>query len=266
EKRALLADLLRKKAAKARTFPLSFAQQRLWFLDQFDSGSSLYNISRALRLRGTLDVAVLQQAVNALVARHESLRTNFDSVDGEAVQVISPSRELEISVTDLTDISDSEREPEARRLATIESRRPFHLAQDNLLRVSLLKLDEQDHLLLLITHHIISDGWSQSVLVRELSTLYEAFSNNLPSPLAELSIQYADLAQWQRRRLQGEVLAEQVDYWRRQLAGAPNVLELPTDRPRPVIQTFNGAHYSMDLPKGLCDSLRELSLREGATS
>src|SRR6266498_22226 len=265
EKRALLADLLRERGAKGRTVAVSFAQQRLWFLDQLEPGSSSYNVSRAARMRGRLNVPALRQTVNALVARHESLRTNFGSVEGEPVQIVFPSREAELCTIDLKGLEFPERETEARRLALVASQRPFDLAQDQLLRVSLFQLDEQDHVLSLVMHHIISDGWSMGVLLREIRALYEACANNRPCPLPRLPIQYPDFALWQRQRLQGELLEKQLEYWKRQLAGAPAVLSLPTDRPRPAMQTTNGAQYSRDLPGALCDSINELSRREGAT-
>jgi amino acid adenylation domain-containing protein len=265
EKRALLAELLRKKAAKTRKVPLSFAQQRLWFLDQLDPGSASYNISRAVRLKGELNLQALRQALNFIVARHESLRTNFTSVEGEPGQIIATSREVELQPLDLRGLPQGERESEARRLASEASRRGFNLAQDDLLRAGLFRLDDQDQVLLLVMHHIVSDGWSMGVLFRELSALYEAFSNSRPSPLPELPIQYGDFARWQREWLQGQALEEQVSYWKEQLAGAPAILELSTDRPRPAIQTFTGAYHTSVVRKELTESLNELSRREGVT-
>ena len=265
EKRALLAELLRKKAAGARQVLASFAQQRLWFLDQLDPGTPLYNISRAVRIKGQLNVEALQQALNSSVARHESLRTNFTSIDDEAVQIIAPAREIEIELVDLGELPEGDRENEARRLASEAARRPFNLAQDPLLRAALLRLDDQDQVLLLVLHHIVSDGWSMGILFRELETLYEAFSHSRPSPLPQLAIQYGDFARWQRDWLQGQVLEDQVNFWKQQLADAPAVLELSTDRPRPVIQTFNGAYHTSIVGKELTASLNELSRREGVT-
>ncbi|HXM36670.1 MAG TPA: amino acid adenylation domain-containing protein, partial [Pyrinomonadaceae bacterium] len=265
EKRALLAELLRKKAAAVRTVPTSFAQQRLWFLDQLEPGTAFYNISRAARMKGRLDLPALRQTMNALVARHESLRTNFGAGEGEPVQIISPPREMEIPVIDLKGLSPEEREGEARRLAVEASECSFNLAEDQLLRASLFQLDEQDHVLLLVMHHIVSDGWSMGVLFREIGMFYEAFANKRPSPFTALAIQYPDFALWQREWLRGEVLQEQLDYWKKQLAGAPAVLDLPTDRPRPAMQTFNGAYHLTVLQKRLRDSLDELGRRDGAT-
>src|SRR5713226_961607 len=243
-------------------FPqLSFAQKRLWFLDQLEGAGGSYNISRAMRMKGGLEVAALQQALTAIVSRHESLRTNFELLDEEPVQTISPPRPLEISLVDLRcrpEVTLQERIGELLR-------QPFDLAHDQLLRAGLLKLDEQDHVLLLTMHHIVSDGWSMSVLFREIATLYEAFVNHQPSPFADLPIQYRDFAAWQREWLQGDVLKPQVDYWKKQLDGAPAVLELPTDRPRPPLQTFNGACHSIVLPQRLSESLSELSRHADVT-
>ena len=264
EEQSLLAGLLREKAARARTVPASFAQQRFWFLHQLQGGS-LYNISRAIRLKGHLNVGALRQSLNEIVARHESLRTSFDSVEGEAVQIIAPFRELELAIVDLRTLGLEEREAEARRLAAVASLQPFDLAQDQLLRVSLFQLNQQEHVLMLTMHHIISDGWSMGVLFRELGILYGCFANGQTSPLSELPIQYSDFALWQREWLQGDVLEGQLDYWKKQLAGAPSVLELPTNRPRPAIQTFNGAYYRKQLPHHLMESLNKLSRSEGVT-
>src|SRR6266567_7493269 len=265
EKRALLADLLRKKDSQPRKAPLSFAQQRLWFLDQMESGSASYNISRAARLKGRLKLGALRAALNAIAARHESLRTNFVSVEGEPFQVISALREIEIAELDLQMLPQDEREHEVQTLILEAACRAFDLAADNLLRARLFRLGDEDHVLLLTMHHIVSDGWSMSVLFRELAVLYEAFSNSLPSPLPELPIQYGDFARWQRQWLQGPVLEEQISYWKEQLAGAPALIELPTDRPRPAIQTFNGAYCTSVLSKEVTESLNELSHREGVT-
>jgi len=265
EKRALLAELLRKKAGGARQVPASFAQQRLWFLDQLDPGTPLYNISRAVQVKGRLNLQALQEALNFIIARHESLRTNFASIDDEAVQIITPAREIQIELLDLGGLPQGIKKSEARRLVSEAARRPFNLSQDLLLRAALYRFDDQDQVLLLVLHHIVSDGWSMGILFRELETLYEAFSHSRPSPLPKLPIQYGDFARWQREWLQGQVLEEQVNFWKQQLGGAPAALELSTDRPRPVIQTFHGAHHISMLGKELTDSLNELSRREGVT-
>jgi len=183
-------------------FPTSFGQQRLWFLHQWEPGTPLYNMPRSFRLTGRLDIAALEQSVNELVRRHESLRTFFSVVDGQPLQVITPNLTVTLPVMDLSSLTDAERESEALRLATEEARHPFDLSRGPLLRVTLLRLAEQEHVLLLTLHHIVSDGWSMGVLFRELSVLYEAISNGKPSPLAELPLQYPDFAVWQRERLQ----------------------------------------------------------------
>ena len=220
---------------------LSFAQERLWVLDQLEGPSATYNISAGLWLSGPLDVRALERSLREIVRRHEVLRTSFPTVEGVAVQVIAPVLEVGLPVVELQGLGDGERDTEVRRLAAAEARRPFDLARGPLLRVYLLKLGEEDHGLLLMLHHIIADGWSREVFVRELSALYPAFSTGRPSPLAGLPIQYADFAAWQRGWLQGAVLEEQLGYWQQQLAGAPGLLELPTDRPRPAVQGFRGA-------------------------
>jgi len=246
-------------------FPASFAQQRLWFLDQLEPGSSLYNHLSAIRLKGALSVEVLQRALNEIVARHETLRTTFATVDEEPVQIITPALSAPLSVIDLNEVPETEREAEAQRLVREEAQRPFDLAQGPLVRASLLRLGDEEYILLLAMHHIVSDGWSAGVLFREIAVLYEAFSTGKLSPLSELPIQYADYAVWQREWLQGEVLEKQLSYWRGQLTGAPPVLELPTDRSRPAAQSFRGACHSMVFSQSLTQALKGLSLREGVT-
>ncbi|HEU4433459.1 MAG TPA: amino acid adenylation domain-containing protein, partial [Pyrinomonadaceae bacterium] len=245
--------------------PLSFAQQRLWFLSQLEPDSPFYNIPAALRLRGQLDVAVLEQSLNEIVRRHESLRTNFRSDKGEPVQIISPFQPLSLELEDLSGLAQDEKRDRLRELAANEARRSFDLAAETLLRLRLVKLAENEHVLLLTLHHIISDGWSVRVLVRELSQLYAVFLRGEPSPLAELTLQYADYGVWQREQLQGERLDQELGYWREQLAGAPQVLELPADQARPAVQTYRGAQCSLSLPAELMSGLRAVGRREGAT-
>ena len=246
-------------------FPTSFAQRRLWFLDQFEPGSPYYNIPSAVRLRGRLDVRALERSVEAIVERHESLRTTFAMVDGEPVQVISPRSNVRLAVADLRPIDKELREKEALDLANREARRPFDLSTGPLFRVTLLVLDDDDNVLLLTMHHIVSDGWSMGVLIEEISTLYDAFSKGQPSPLPELPIQYADFAEWQREWLSGAVLEEQLNYWKERLGDIPPVLELPTDRPRPAVQSSRGSEESIVLPRDLTDRLKALGKEEGAT-
>ncbi|HEX8271925.1 MAG TPA: condensation domain-containing protein, partial [Longimicrobiaceae bacterium] len=204
--------------------PLSFAQQRLWFIDQLEPGSATYNMPFPLRLRGSLDVGALEGALAELVRRHESLRTVFGMVDGEPVQVIQPAGERRLEVVDLRDGAEDEREAEARRLVGDDARHPFDLARGPLLRTTLLRLDEAEWVLLVNMHHVVSDGWSMGVLTREVSALYGAFSEGRPSPLPELEVQYADYAAWQRAWLVGETLERQIAYWKERLAGAPPLL------------------------------------------
>ena len=244
---------------------LSFAQQRLWFFDQLEPGLSAYNIPAAVRLKGPLNLAALEQSLNEIVKRHESLRTTFGQVDGRPTQVIAPTLTIKLPVVDLRKLPASERETEVRRLVTAEAQRPFDLSQGPLLRGTVLRLGDEEHVGLLTMHHIVSDGWSTGILVRELATLYVAFCAGGSSPLPALPIQYADFAHWQRQWLQGEVLETQIAYWKQQLAGAPALIDLPTDHPRPAVQTFRGAHQSLVLPRHLQEGFKALSRQEGVT-
>ena len=248
-----------------RDLPLSFSQQRLWFLDQLAPGNSFYNVPAPVRLTGDLNVTALQQAIAEVIRRHEVLRTVYRTVEGSAVQVISGSFPFTLPVVDLRRLSEDEREAEVTRLAVEDARQPFDLAQGPLFRVTLLQLGDEDHVLLSTSHHIISDVWSRGVLMREVAALYHAFAEGRPSPLPDLPVQYADFAYWQRQQLQGEVLEEQLSYWKRQLAGSPSVLELPTDRPRPAIQSFRGAELAVALPEELTKAIVDLGRQEGAT-
>jgi alpha-ketoglutarate-dependent taurine dioxygenase len=244
---------------------LSFAQQRLWFLDQLEPGSNAYNMGSAVRLQGTLDLSALEQSFREVIRRHEPLRTRFGVVNGVAAQLIDDAPEFSLPVLDLSTIAEDEREAEARRVATEEAQRPFDLSTGPLLRASVLRLSDQQHVLLCTMHHIISDGWSMGVLIRELTTLYQAYARGEQSPLPELGIQYADYAHWQREWLQDEVLEKQLSYWKQQLNGAPAVLELPADYPRPAVQTLTGETYAFTFPPDLTKSLEDLSRREGVT-
>src|SRR5215213_792412 len=243
--------------------PLSFAQQRLWFLDQIERGNAAYNVARVVRLNGNLNVAALERSLDEILRRHEILRTTFPLVAGQPVQVINRPQSFELSRVDLRNSSD--RETKALELAKEETLRSFDLASGPMFRASLLQIEDDKYLLLLTMHHIVSDAWSTGVLIRELSALYSAFSKGKESPLAELPVQYADYAVWQRGWLQGEELERQLAYWRRQLAGAPPVLELPTDRPRPSNPTFKGAKHLFELPIEVSEGLKTLSQREGVT-
>src|SRR5215475_5475732 len=245
--------------------PLSFAQQRLWVLDQLAPGNSFYNISQAIQVKGAFDITALDQTLNEIARRHEVLRTTFPAVDGHPIQIIAPDFTLALSVIDLQDLGEIGREAETRRLAAEESRQPFDLARGPLLRAALLWLGEDRHVVLFTLHHIISDGWSMGVLMREVGALYQAFADGRPSPLAQLPIQYADFAHWQRRWLRGETLERQLTYWKRQLADSPPLLALPTDRPRPAEQTFHGRVQHITLSRELSAALRELSRKEDVT-
>ncbi|MBE9190290.1 amino acid adenylation domain-containing protein [Gloeocapsopsis crepidinum LEGE 06123] len=242
--------------------PLSFAQARLWFLNQLGTDSA-YNIFEAVCLKGWLDIEILQQSFNEILCRHEVLRTSFALVDGQPVQIIAPTLSLTISVVDLRHLPNSEKAAEVKRLAKSEAQCPFNLAQAPLLRVTLLKLGETEHVVLLTMHHIIADGWSIGILINELTTLYQAFSAGKPSPLTELPIQYADFATWQHHWLQSE-LEPQLNYWQQQLADI-TPLQLPTDLPRPAVQSFRGATTTVSLSPALTAALQALSRRQGVT-
>jgi amino acid adenylation domain-containing protein len=244
---------------------LSFAQQRLWFFNQLDPGNSAYNIPAAVRLKGPFNLAALEQCLNEIVKRHESLRTTFGKVDGRPTQVVAPTLTIKLPVVDLRKLPAGERDIEVRRLVTAEAQRPFDLSQGPLIRGTVLRLADEEHVGLLTMHHIVSDGWSTGILIREMAALYVAFCAGGSSPLPALPIQYADFAHWQRQWLQGEVLETQIAYWQKQLAGAPALIELPTDHPRPAMQTFRGAHQSLVLPKHLKDGFKALSRQEGVT-
>ena len=245
--------------------PLSFAQQRLWFLDQLEPDSPAYNIPIARLLEGTLDVQALAWALAQIVRRHEALRTRFQSVGGEPEQVIQPAKELDLPVVDLSGLPDGPRRAEARWLVQTEALRPFDLTGGYLLRSGLLCLGPSEHVAVLTMHHIVSDGWSINILVRELTALYTAFSMKNPLPLPELPIQYADYAAWQRSWLQGEVLEQELAHWRNRLAGSPPMLELPMDRPRPALRSLRGASQPLILSAMLTRELNLLARREGAT-
>ena len=245
--------------------PLSFAQERLWFLDQLESDSAVYNIPMMLRLEGTLDASVLRRSLEEVVRRHESLRTRFEAVEGKPVQIIAPIKSLEVPFVELNELPEHEREAEVTRLCREEAQRPFNLGRDLMLRAKLFRLQPRRHVLFLNLHHIASDGWSVAVLLSELGNLYQAFCKGQSSPLAELPVQYSDFAVWQRDWLQGEVLDQQVCYWRKQLAGAPALLELPTDRPRPARQSYRGATERTVFPNSLLKPLKVLSQRGEAS-
>jgi amino acid adenylation domain-containing protein len=245
--------------------PMSFAQELLWLLDRANPGMHGYNVPRTARLRGPLDVAALQGALDGIVARHEVLRSTFDLVDDEPRQIVHAPAPVALAITDLSDRSDAARETEAMALVRELSRRPFDLTRDPQLRASLLRLGDEDHVLLLESHHVSSDAWSRNILMRELSALYDAHRRGEPSPLAPLALQYGDFARWQRDALQGAGYERHVAFWRTQLRDAPALLELPTDRPRPATPSFEGATRSRMLSPDLLERLRAMSKAQGST-
>jgi amino acid adenylation domain-containing protein len=252
-------------AARPRSLPLSFAQQRLWFVHQVQPANWAYHIATSLRISGPLLEGVLRRVLDEVVRRHESLRTIFVPGDGEPVQVVAPAAPFPLPVIDLSGLPAGLREPEGRRLGDEEARRPFDLRQGPLVRFALVRLAKTEHAALATLHHIVSDGWSKWLLVQEVTALYQAFAAGRPSPLPELPVQYPDYAAWQRRWLQGEVLEGRLAYWRRRLEGMPERLDLPADRVRPEKPTFRGAFHSFLLPSGLTPPLRQLCRQEGAT-
>jgi amino acid adenylation domain-containing protein len=269
QKRERLAQMLRERVQqRPKHFPLSFAQQRLWFLDELEGGSTnAYNIPVVLRLQGTLDQDRLERCFNEIIRRHESLRTTFETncATGTTEQVIHHSLPVRLEVIDLSEGSADERVARARALANEKAQIPFDLSTGPLLRASLLSLASDDHVLLLTIHHIVSDGWSVGVLIKELIALYEAFTRGEESPLPELQIQYADFAHWQRNRLKGDVLDRQLAFWRNQLSAPLPVLELPTRAPRPSRHSVDGAVRVWELPRDITEGTKNLSQEEGAT-
>ncbi|HEX6716516.1 MAG TPA: amino acid adenylation domain-containing protein [Pyrinomonadaceae bacterium] len=242
----------------------SFAQERLWFIQQLEPESTAYNVPRAIRLRGNLDLKILEQSLNEIIRRHESLRTTFSLVDGNLTQIVTEHSLLQLAVIDLSNVSADERSIRAHELARQEAALPFDLTHGPVVRASVLRLRSDEHLLLLTMHHIVSDAWSAGILFQELTALYEAFSQNRNSPLPSLKLQYGDYAEWQRDWLQGDVLEEQLRYWKTQLTDAPAVLDLPTDRSRPA-PTERGASCKFSISQSLTEELRELSRRAGTT-
>jgi non-ribosomal peptide synthetase component F/acyl carrier protein len=251
--------------ARPERIPLSFAQERLWFLDQLGLVGSAYNMPLALRLEGALDVAALEGALAHLVERHESLRTRFVAIDGDPAQVIDPPGGFRLERTDLSGLEEAERREQARALQQAQADHIFDLAKGPLFRCGLINLGPEGHLLLMTMHHIVSDGWSMNVLTRELGALYEAFAAGRGSPLGALAVQYADYALWQRGWLEGEELERQLGYWRERLSGAPAALELPVDHPRPATPSHRGATHGVSLSAALSERLAALSREEGAT-
>ncbi|MGJ5672511.1 MAG: non-ribosomal peptide synthase/polyketide synthase [Nostochopsis sp.] len=260
----LIAPPILKRAENAEV-ALSFAQQRLWFLDQLEPNSSFYNIPIGLRLLGTVNVAALEQSLEEIIRRHEALRTNFVTVDRQPTQIIQIEPNWSVTVVDLQHLPTSEQEINAQKLIQQQANQPFDLADHALIRATLVVLSPTEQWLLVCIHHVVSDGWSMGVFLAELTALYNAYSQSQPSPLLPLPIQYADFAIWQRQWLQGEVLNRQLSYWKQQLADAPMFLPLPTDRPRPAVQTVNGASQEFTLSAELTQQLLKLSQEQGVT-
>jgi amino acid adenylation domain-containing protein len=261
------AELLQplRKAARQALTPASFAQERLWFLAQLEGDSAAYNVPGALRLRGHLQPRVLERALQEIVNRHDVLRTRFEEVNGVPMQVVVPEMSFRLPVDDLSSLPPAEREERARQLIQQVSTATFHLQTGPLLRGRLLRLQEEEHILCLVMHHIVSDGWSVGVLGDELSRLYAAFLKAGPSPLPELPVQYVDYAAWQREQLQGDLLRQELKYWREKLSGAPPLLELPADRPRPSVFSGRGSVAQVEFPAQLSSRLQKLGQGEGAT-
>ncbi|MEO6889068.1 MAG: amino acid adenylation domain-containing protein [Ktedonobacteraceae bacterium] len=245
--------------------PLSFAQERVWFLQQLDPDNRSYNFQATLRLTGILDIPVLEQSLSEIISRHEIFRTTFEDSDGRPVQIIHPAQPVQIPLHDLQHIPVYQHELEAQRLIAEECQHPFTIAQLPLIRWVLLRLDEQEHILVHIEHHLVHDGWSFNVFLRELADLYCAFAAGEASPLPALPVQFADFALWQREWVHSEEAQQQLAYWQQKLAGSPPLLALPTDYPRPAVQTSHGAAPRIELPLALCAALRRMSRQEGST-
>lgn len=265
EKRALLARLLREKSQRPQAHPVSFGQQRLWFLDRLEPEAVGYVMPAALRLKGALNVDALKESLNEVVRRHAILRTTLSDIDGEPLQFVHPGATLRPIVQDLSELEADERERRATEILAKEVRRPFNLQQGPLCRVTLLRLADDEHIVLINLHHIVTDGWSTAILIRELVALYQAAILGQPSPLPVLPIQYTDYARWQRSWLEGAGFAAEMEYWRKQLSGPLPKLELPIDYPRPASQDYRGATCNRMLDQQLAGALSVLSRRQGAT-
>jgi hypothetical protein len=265
-RRALLADLLRRKHEQRRAFPLFFGQQQIWLLEQRDPGNPKYNISVAYRLIGPLHRDALQRSFDEMVRRHEALRAVFTTdSDGKPVQEILPTVPVPVTAIDLSHLDEAERERRVQDAAAEEARRPFDLRRGPMLRTLLLRLGPEEHVLIRSTHRIVADGWSLGIMALEIAALYGAFSSGQPSPLPPLAVQYGDFVLAERRRLSAGALQEHLAYWLRQIAGAPSVVEPILDHPRPLRPGFRGAHHHFDLPASVIAAMKELSRSEGAS-
>ncbi len=286
-KRNLVAQFLQEKATQPNVFTLSFSQQRMWLLHQLEPDSAAYNMGKAIRFQGTLDRKILENSLKEIVARHEILRTTFEERDGQPVQIISREIDLQIPVIDLQQLPTQQQEVEIQKLIDEAIAQPFDLEKGLLIRAKLLELSKREHLLILTVHHIVADGWSQGIIIRELSEIYRAIAANAPSPLPELPIQYADFANWQQQQVAGELLETQLSYWQEHLTGAPPYLDLPTvkrsyhgalyseetsesappegNRPRPELASSRGAVSKVALPNELMANLNAFSRTQGVT-
>ncbi len=259
-------DLPVQKRTRNEGLPLSYAQQRLWYLNQLNPESGFYNLLTMVEFSGPLDVAILKRSLDEVIRRHEVLRTTFIVVNGEPEQRISPSaRAASLSVRNLTTLAEEKQQTLVAQFAREESARPFDLQHGPLLRATLVALDERRHVLLLTLHHMVCDAWSLGILLREVAALYQGFASGQPSPLDDLTIQYADYALWERDWLQGERMQKQLDYWQRQLSGAPAVSSLPTDHSRPPTQTHRGQNITFTIPNDLLEEIKNLSRAAGTT-
>src|SRR5215467_7408855 len=256
EKRALLVQ---------RLPPLSIAQQRIWVLEQLQPGSVFYNMCTPVQFLGPLNIAVLEASLTEVFRRHEALRTVFPIIDGQAVQLVTPAQPVRLPVTDLSHLPVDEQETETFRLINVLTQEPFDLERGPMWRARLLALGPEEHVVVLVIHHLVFDGWSRGVLTREVGLLYNAYLKGESSPLPELPMQYGAYARWQRQLLSGEMLDQQMQYWQEQLGGELPVLELPADHPRPPVRTRHGASATIVFPKSLSDALKELSRRGGVT-
>lgn len=263
EKRALLAQKLREKAAEKRTLPLSYSQRRIWLVEQMTPGNSGLNIPLTVRIRGSLNLALLEQSINFVINRHETLRTAFSSEDGEPVQIIHPTVNFSIHVEDVSQAAEPE--VEANRRMAIDAVQPFDISQAPLLRVKVAILGDGDYIFHVVLHHLVADGWSLGVFIREMGQVYTHLIRQQTPELPTLSWQYADFVRWQRENLQGELVQKQLAYWKDRLEDSPSLLPLPTDHPRPRMQTYSGGHLTLTLSPELSLALRNLSRREGVT-
>jgi NRPS condensation-like uncharacterized protein len=265
KKRELLAQILEKQAIKPQYFPLSYAQQRLWFVEQIQPGNSNYNILLGIRITGDLNLICLEKSFQQIVARHEILRTSFIAVKGEPQQVIYPHLPLKIAIDDIQELPAAVQEQEIKNLVGQEAQQPFDLAQIPLFRVKILQLNPQEFILVLTMHHIITDAWSIEILVKELLTLYQGFYLQQPATLSPLPIQYADFAVWQRKYLTGKVLENHLNYWQKQLGNNLPELKLPTDYPRPENPTYQGAKKTLVINQDWREKIKNISLQSGST-